>query len=95
MLLAAATTGLAVKNLSTLKTNKPRAIRFSIPNCAPEDLLEFVPDEDSEPWKLLLQMYNTGLAVGFEAGFLDDVIEIAAAVDLFEDKFRIGFVGRN
>jgi len=46
------TTGLAVNNLSILKTNKARAIRFStldslcrILNCSPGDLLEFIPDE--------------------------------------------------
>ena len=46
-------TGLAVNNLSILKTNKARAIRFSTLetlckalNCTPGDLLEYVPDED-------------------------------------------------
>ncbi len=45
-------TGLAVNNLSILKTNKARAIRFSTLNqlckalsCTPGDLIEFVPDE--------------------------------------------------
>jgi putative transcriptional regulator len=45
-------TGLAVNNLSVLKTNKARAIRFSTLealckalDCTPGDLLEFVPDE--------------------------------------------------
>ena len=45
-------TGLAVNNLSILKTNKARAIRFSTLNavckaldCTPADLIEFVPDE--------------------------------------------------
>ena len=45
-------TGLAVNNLSILKTNKARAIRFSTLNslckalhCAPGDLLEYLPDE--------------------------------------------------
>ncbi len=45
-------TGLAVNNLSILKTNKARAIRFSTLNslckalnCTPGDLLEYVPDE--------------------------------------------------
>jgi len=45
-------TGLAVNNLSILKTNKARAIRFStldslcrVLNCSPGDLLEFIPDE--------------------------------------------------
>jgi putative transcriptional regulator len=46
-------TGLAVNNLSILKTNKARAIRFSTLNavckvleCAPGDLIEYVADED-------------------------------------------------
>jgi putative transcriptional regulator len=46
-------TGLAVNNLSILKTNKARAIRFSTLNslckalnCTPGDLLEYLPDED-------------------------------------------------
>jgi putative transcriptional regulator len=46
-------TGLAVNNLSILKTNKARAIRFSTLNqlckalnCTPGDLIEFVPDEE-------------------------------------------------
>lgn len=45
-------TGLAVNNLSILKTNKARAVRFStlnslckVLNCSPGDLLEYVPDE--------------------------------------------------
>ena len=45
-------TGLAVNNLSILKTNKARAIRFSTLNqlckaldCTPGDLIEFVPDK--------------------------------------------------
>lgn len=45
-------TGLAVNNLSILKTNKARAIRFSTLNrlckalnCVPGDLLEYIPDE--------------------------------------------------
>jgi putative transcriptional regulator len=45
-------TGLAVNNLSILKTNKARAIRFStlnslckVLNCTPRDLLEYIPDE--------------------------------------------------
>jgi putative transcriptional regulator len=45
-------TGLAVNNLSILKTNKARAIRFSTLNsicevleCVPGDLIEYVPDE--------------------------------------------------
>ncbi|MHC4156304.1 MAG: helix-turn-helix domain-containing protein [Planctomycetota bacterium] len=47
-------TGLAVNNLSILKTNKARAIRFSTLNslcealnCTPGDLLEYVPDQDT------------------------------------------------
>ena len=45
-------TGLAVNNLSILKTNKARAIRFSTLNslckalnCTPGDLIEFIPDD--------------------------------------------------
>jgi len=45
-------TGIAVNNLSILKNNKARAVRFSTLeaickalNCQPGDLLEFVPDE--------------------------------------------------
>lgn len=45
-------TGLAVNNLSILKTNKARAIRFSTLNrlckalnCAPGDLIEHILDE--------------------------------------------------
>jgi putative transcriptional regulator len=45
-------TGLAVNNLSILKTNKARAIRFSTLdslckalNCSPGDLIEYVPDK--------------------------------------------------
>jgi putative transcriptional regulator len=45
-------TGLAVNNLSVLKTNKARAIRFSTLNslckalnCTPGDLIEYIPDE--------------------------------------------------
>ena len=48
----AETTGLAVNNLSVLKTNKARAVRFSTLNslckalkCTPGDLLEYIPDE--------------------------------------------------
>ena len=44
-------TGLALNNLSILKTNKARAIRFSTLNklckaldCSPGDLLEYVED---------------------------------------------------
>lgn len=47
-------TGLAVNNLSILKTNKARAIRFSTLNqlckvlkCTPGDLIEYVPDQDT------------------------------------------------
>ena len=43
-------TGIAVNNLSVLKTNKARAIRFSTLNalcealdCTPGDLLDYVP----------------------------------------------------
>lgn len=46
-------TSLAVNNLSILKTNKARAIRFSTLNqlckalnCTPGDLIEFVPDQE-------------------------------------------------
>ena len=49
-------TGLAMNNLSILKTNKARAIRFSTLNslckaldCTPGDLLEYIPDEDESP----------------------------------------------
>ena len=45
-------TGLAVNNLSILKTNKARAIRFStlealckVLQCTPGDLIEYVSDE--------------------------------------------------
>ncbi len=45
-------TGLAVNNLSILKTNKARAIRFSTLesickalDCTPGELLEYIPDE--------------------------------------------------
>jgi putative transcriptional regulator len=45
-------TGLAVNNLSILKTNKARAIRFSTLNslcealnCTPGDLIEYIPDD--------------------------------------------------
>jgi putative transcriptional regulator len=47
-------TGLAVNNLSILKTNKARAIRFSTLNslckalnCSPGDLIEYVPDDEN------------------------------------------------
>ena len=49
-------TGLAVNNLSILKTNKARAIRFSTLNnlckalnCTPGDLIEYIPDTDEKP----------------------------------------------
>ena len=49
-------TGLAVNNLSILKTNKARAIRFTTLNslckalnCTPGDLIEYVPDEGENP----------------------------------------------
>jgi putative transcriptional regulator len=45
-------TGLAVNNLSILKTNKARAIRFStlealckVLDCTPGELIEYVPEE--------------------------------------------------
>jgi len=48
-------TGLAVNNLSILKTNKARAIRFSTLNalckalnCKPGDLLEYVGDRPED-----------------------------------------------
>jgi putative transcriptional regulator len=47
-------TGLAVNNLSVLKTNKARAVRFSTLNslckalnCTPGELLEYIPDDES------------------------------------------------
>ncbi len=46
--------GITLANLSILKTNKARAVRFSTLNticreldCQPADLLEYVPDEES------------------------------------------------
>jgi len=46
-------TGIAVNNLSILKTNKARAIRFSTLDvickaleCTPGDLFEYTPDEE-------------------------------------------------
>ena len=49
----AETTSLALNNLSVLKTNKARAIRFSTLNsickalnCTPGELLEYIPDEN-------------------------------------------------
>lgn len=51
-------TGLAVNNLSILKTNKARAIRFStleklceVLDCSPGDLLEYIPDEQAKQEK--------------------------------------------
>jgi len=48
-------TGLAVNNLSILKTNKARAIRFStlealckVLKCSPGDLIEFIPEEQAQ-----------------------------------------------
>ena len=48
-------TGLAVNNLSILKTNKARAIRFSTLealckalNCKPGDLLEYIADRSED-----------------------------------------------
>jgi len=48
-------TGLAINNLSVLKTNKARAIRFSTLNsickalnCTPGDLLEYIPDSTAD-----------------------------------------------
>jgi putative transcriptional regulator len=48
-------TGIAVNNLSILKSNKARAIRFStleaicrVLKCQPGDLLEYVEDETAE-----------------------------------------------
>jgi putative transcriptional regulator len=48
-------TGLAINNLSILKTNKARAIRFSTLNsickalnCTPGDLLEYIPDSTAD-----------------------------------------------
>jgi len=45
-------TGLAVNNLSILKTNKARAIRLStlnslceVLNCTPADLIQYIPDK--------------------------------------------------
>jgi len=47
-------TGLAVNNLSILKTNKARAIRFSTLNslckalnCTPGELIEYIPDHEN------------------------------------------------
>ena len=47
--------GVTLPNLSILKTNKARAIRFSTLDaicreldCQPGDLLEYLPDDDSD-----------------------------------------------
>ncbi len=47
--------GLTMSNLSVLKTEKARAIRFStlesickVLDCQPGDILEFIPDEKPE-----------------------------------------------
>jgi putative transcriptional regulator len=49
-------TGIAVNNLSVLKTNKARAVRFSTLaklckalNCTPGELLEYVEEEERNP----------------------------------------------
>ena len=51
----AAATGLAVNNLSILKTNKARAVRFSTLEsickaleCTPADLIEYIPDKNEK-----------------------------------------------
>lgn len=48
-------TGIALNNLSVLKTNKARAIRFSTLealckalNCTAGDLIEYIPDKPAE-----------------------------------------------
>ena len=48
-------TGIAVNNLSILKTNKARAIRFSTLeaickalNCTPGELIEYLPDNQNK-----------------------------------------------
>ena len=48
-------TGIALNNLSILKTNKARAVRFSTLNalcvalgCTPGDLIEYVPENPPE-----------------------------------------------
>jgi putative transcriptional regulator len=50
-----AATGLSVNNLSILKTNKARAIRFSTLSaicreldCTPGDLIEYLPETEGE-----------------------------------------------
>lgn len=47
-------TGIALNNLSVLKTNKARAIRFSTLeaickalDCSPGDLIEFIPEKQT------------------------------------------------
>jgi putative transcriptional regulator len=47
--------GITTANLSILKTNKAKAIRFSTLeeickalNCQPGDILEYVPDDDNQ-----------------------------------------------
>ena len=40
---------ITMANLSILKNNKARAIRFSTLDCQPGDILEFVPDEEEKP----------------------------------------------
>jgi putative transcriptional regulator len=49
-------TGIAVNNLSVLKTNKARAVRFSTLeklckalDCTPGDLLEYIPENENKP----------------------------------------------
>ena len=49
----AAMVGISIQNLSTLKTNRAKAIRFSTLekickalDCLPGDILDFQPDED-------------------------------------------------
>ena len=48
--------GVTMANLSILKNNKAKAVRFSTLeaicaalDCQPGDILEFVPDEEAEP----------------------------------------------
>ena len=48
-------TGLAVNNLSILKTNKARAMRFStlqklceVLDCMPGELIEYIPDREEK-----------------------------------------------
>jgi putative transcriptional regulator len=60
--------GITVPNLSNLKTNKARAIRFSTLdaickelNCQPGDLLEYVPEDDG--WPDLLPLPGGGVLV--------------------------------